>query len=214
MRFIHQRLEFIQAGERHVYHFSARLEGKRASGCHLDMVDAVVGVFAYRSANLFNSVRDRVLYEGREIQREVPISRPGDVDDWPGSQQARTLDQTAFNGSFQLHISIPATVRPHDHKRGETGGQTPRRGVQTHHHLVLIIAGRVGQVNVAINQSRKHRRLAEVNHLGADRNLESVGRTYIHNLVAVDQHNLIGQIGARLGVEHLAGAQGHNLRLR
>jgi hypothetical protein len=104
-------------------------------------------------------------------------------------------------------------VRAHGHQRGEAGVQTSRGGIQTHHHLVLIIAGRVGQVNVAINQTRKHGRLAEINHLGARRNLHRAGRTHIGNLVAADQHDLIRQICARLGIEHLAGANSHHLRL-
>jgi len=63
MRFITSALSSSRLGG-HVYHSLVRLARKRASGCHLDMVDAVVGGVRVRQREFVNSVRDRVLLRG------------------------------------------------------------------------------------------------------------------------------------------------------
>src|SRR5439155_26969212 len=69
-------------------------------------------------------------------------------------------------------------------------------------------------MNVSVDQSRKHGGVAQVDHLGSRRNLETRGRPNIGYPIASDEHDLIGEISSGLRIEHPAGSNGNNLTLR
>ena len=70
-------------------------------------------------------------------------------------------------------------------------------------------------MRVAVDQSRKHSGIAEVDHLRASRNFDLSRRPNIDDALALDDHNLIGQQLAGLAVNQISCAQRNNLwRLR
>src|SRR5712692_7686231 len=125
-------------------------------------------------------------------------------------QQARTLNLSAVDVVAQLHVYVFATVGAHRHLRGEAGLQTVRGAPRR----LRRCCGAVSQVNVAVDQSRQHRRLAQVDDPRIGGNLHAPRRSDVRNSVASNEHDLIRQIHARLHVEQAAGANGDHLRLR
>jgi hypothetical protein len=72
----------------------------------------------------------------------------------------------------------------------------------------------VEHVGVGVDHSRQHRRLAEIDHLGAGGNLELRFRPDIGDALALQQYHLLREHLAGLAVEQLAGADSHDLRRR
>ena len=211
MRFIHRGLELLETRKRLVHHIPVRLEDERAGRRHLDMVDAVVRELAHGCAHRLGSIGNDVRAERFEVQRKRVVSRRRDIQDRSGDQQTRPPDEAALDRFAQLDIGVSAAMRPHHHLRGEAGVQALRGAVERHHHLMLQPSGRVGQVQVTVNQAREHGRLAQVDHPGAGGNLYAVGGTGVADSLARDEHNLIGDVRARPGIEHAPRANRDHL---
>ena len=94
-------------------------------------------------------------------------------------------------------------------KRGVTGFQTLSRAMD---RLLPLIAFAISEVNVPIDQPRQHGCLAQVDDLGACRNLDTSRRSDVGNAVTPDEHHLIVHVDPRLGIENLAGSNGNNLQ--
>ena len=90
-------------------------------------------------------------------------------DDRAGRQQPRTLDASAVDLLLQLDVSVAAAVRALRHLRGVAGLQACGGAVQ---RLLALIPFPVIEVNMTVDQTWQHRRGAEVDHLGAGRNLD------------------------------------------
>ena len=103
-------------------------------------------------------------------------------------------------------------MRPLHDQRCESGIQTRRRPMKCHHHLMLHISDGVGEMDVAIDQSRQHSRAAQVNYPGAGRDGYAARRTYLSNFFALDENHFVVQHLARFRIEQSAGAYSFSFR--
>ena len=78
--------------------------------------------------------------------------------------------------------------------------------------LLPLIAFAIGEVNMPIDQPRQHGCLAQVDHPGTSRNLNTGRGSDIGNPVAPDEHHLIGHIVPRPRIEHPAGSNSNKLQ--
>ena len=190
--------------------FAGRAEGIVARRENLDPVGAVVNLFADGAAGVIGA-GDGFVAAGNGDSREADGGNDG-ADSFGRNLQARAGEIAAIDGVAHVHVAVAFAMGAEVAHGGESGAQIglrffQRRGasrLRSRWSRARPPGERVVNVRMAVDQAGQDRGLAEVNHLGSGGNLDAVGGTHVGDAVAIDEDDLIDQIGARLGVEEPA----------
>ena len=118
-----------------------------------------------------------------------------------------------IDGVAHVHIAVAFAVGAQIAHGGKAGAQIGLRFFQGEERPGFVRGGhalaggeRVIDMRMAVDQAGQDRCVAQVNHFGSGGNLDAIGGADAGDAVAADEHDLVGEIGARLRVKETAGA--------
>jgi len=199
----------------------------------LDHLRAVVDVLADRLPELVARVGVEVLRVAHvaPLGRELAELSPVGGDDAAGVEDRGARDEPFFDRAAKVGVRVEGRVPDVAHGgeprlehlprvRGPFERAVARRLHQGHPEerakerlkVRAFGLGRPGaEMGVAVEESRQHRNVAQVDHLRPGRDLHTTGGA---DLGPFDQDDRVRRDGTRLGVQQPPGPDGHHSRVR